>query len=131
MRSDSLRAELAFLHAIARGAGDPVLVLRVARVLDDVVPEERAALYFDVILEVLPASTRRRLELLMQKADLEFRSEFMRGLVQKGLQKGRTEGRAEGLRAGVRAVLAARGIAISEKDERMLAACDDLEMLEA
>lgn len=142
VRDRSLRVEVAFLHAVARGPREPALVLRAARMFDDLLPEERAALYFDVVLDVLPASTRRQLEILMEKAHLEFRSEFMRGLVKKGLEKGQTEGRAkglaegraegraEGLRAAIRAVLAAREIVLSKKDERALAGCDDLHVLE-
>jgi hypothetical protein len=129
-RHQSLRAELAFLRAIARGERDPSVVLKAARVFDDLLPEERGALYFDVILDALPASARRRLEIVMQKEQLKFRSEFMRGLVKEGLQKGRTEGRAEGLRDGIRAVLAARDVTLTKKDERALDECDEVSVLE-
>jgi len=46
--------EIAFLRAVAHGRHDLRLVTSAGLLFDAKLPDERAALYFDVILDVLP-----------------------------------------------------------------------------
>jgi hypothetical protein len=57
-------------------------------------PEDQARLYFDVIVNALPAAIRQLLEARMQR--YEYQSEFARKYYGQGLEEGREEGREEG-----------------------------------
>ncbi len=135
--------EIAFLRAVAHGRHDLQLVTSAGLLFDAKLPDDRAALYFDVILDVLPISKRRALESFMEKERLKFRSEFMRNLVKEGLEKGLEkglakghargleEGRVEGLRGALRAILDAREIQLSTAQTRQLERCEDPAVLDA
>jgi hypothetical protein len=66
-------------------------------------PEDRARLYYDLIMAAAPDAVQRYLEKLMMKG-YEYQSEFARKYYGQGLQTGRAEGletgRAEGLETG-------------------------------
>ena len=51
-------------------------------------------------------------------------------LLRDARREGRVEGRVEVARAGVRRVLARRGLAVAEEQERRIEACADLKVLQ-
>jgi hypothetical protein len=133
--------ELAFLCALAHGSEEPELVLEAARLFDEL-PGERGALLLELVLAALPAGTRELLEVMMQSGQYEYKSAYLRGLLERGRtegrvegrvegrEEGRTEGRVEGTRAALLAVLAARGLAPSDEVRARIEACTDGELLQ-
>jgi hypothetical protein len=117
--------ELAFLCALAHGSEEPELVLEAAKLFDEL-PGERGALLLELVLSALPEKTRKVLEEIMQSGHYEYKSEYLRGL----LERGRTEGRAEGARAALLAVLAARGITPSDGGRARIEACTEVDVLQ-
>jgi hypothetical protein len=117
--------ELAFLCALAHGSEEPELVLEAAKRFDEL-PGERGALLLELVLSALPEKTRKLLEEIMQSGHYEYKSEYLRGL----LERGRTEGRAEGARAALLAVLAARGIIPSDAGRARIEACTEVDVLQ-
>ena len=71
----------------------------------------------------------------MASGNYEYQSDFARRYVAQGKAQGKAEGRAEGEAAGLShallVVLAARGVAVSEDVRARIAACADLEQLDA
>ncbi|MBX3187499.1 MAG: hypothetical protein KF819_10815 [Labilithrix sp.] len=136
--------EMAFLRALVLGPEDASVVLEALGTFDDL-PQERAMLYFDQILEALPDALRRDVEReLMQQQGYEPKSEFLRNFIErrreeghveghvKGLEQGLEQGREEGrdrLRSAIRSVLGAREIAMTAAHEQKLVACSDLDVL--
>jgi hypothetical protein len=88
--------ELAVLSAIAHPS---IEVARAALAALDGLPEDRAHLYFDVILDALPEAARNALEEPMQQ--YEYKSDFAR----KHFSLGEAKGREAGQRALQRAAL--------------------------
>ena len=66
-------------------------------------PENQARLYWDVIMNGLPADVRRTLETRMIKG-YQYQSDFARKYYGQGREEGREVGRQEGLRAAVAAL---------------------------
>lgn len=82
-----ITVEVAFVRAVAHGGRDPRLVTTAGFVFDAMLPVERAALYFDVILDALPISKRRALESFMEKESLQLRSWYFKKLARKASPK--------------------------------------------
>jgi hypothetical protein len=120
---EALRApELAVMSAMAHGAGqDREPVLDTLLVALSTIDEERATLYADVVLSVLPEAARRYLEGLMTSRTYEYRSEFARGYFFKG--------RAEGEADAVLEVLDARGLDVTEDVRERVTGCTDIDQL--
>jgi hypothetical protein len=124
--------ELAVLSAMAHGgrAGrEPVLkaFLSVLSAVD----EERATLYSDVVLSVLPEAASRYLEAMMRSGTYEYQSDFVRRYVFQGRAEGRAQGRAEGEAKAVLEVLDARGMDVPEDVRARVVGCTDLEQLKS
>jgi hypothetical protein len=116
--------ELAVLSAMAHGAALDVgaAVAFAAAAASWQLPEDRAALYWDLIQASLSDATRAALEDIMSAGHYEYQSEFAKRYF--------AEGKAEGKAEGVLRVLAARGIAISEVQKRRVTECTDLRRLD-
>jgi len=63
-------------------------------------PTDRAELYFDVILDALPATIRQLVEASMLRH--EYKSDFARKYYGQGLEQGRQDGLEQGHQAGLR-----------------------------
>jgi hypothetical protein len=94
--------------------------------------EDRARLYFDVILAALPEKVRAALEAWMQEHD--YQSEFARRYLQQGIEEGIEQGIERGIERGLqRAVLAlarAKVRALSADEEAHVQRLDDTAVLE-
>jgi flagellar biosynthesis/type III secretory pathway protein FliH len=102
--------------------------------------EDRARLYFDVILAALPETVRAALEAWMQKH--EYHSEFARRYLQQGIEEGIERGIEQGIERGIeqgierglqRAVLAlasAKVRGLSPDEEAHVHRIDDASVLE-
>ncbi len=105
-------------------------------------PEDDAKLYVDLILSAIPDALRREVEAKMNLQGYEYQSDFAKKYVAQGEAKGRAEGeakgraegeakgRAEGLAEALLRVLRARGIAVSDAEERRILSCQDKETLD-
>jgi hypothetical protein len=74
-------------------------------------PAELARLYYDVIIDALPATVRQVLEARMQR--YEYKSDFARKYYGQGLQEGRQEGLQEGRQEGLQEGLQEAAIAVA------------------
>lgn len=100
--------ELAVLSALAHGGGPQGEAIgRAAASIVHDLDDTRARLYVDLILDALNDGARRALEALML-GEYQYRSEFMRNLVQQNIQKGLQKGLDEGERAMLQRMLRAR-----------------------
>lgn len=103
-------------------------------------PEDRARLYYDLIMAAAPDAVQQYLEQLMLKG-YEYQSEFARKYYGQGLQTGRAEGletgraegletgRAEGLRAAVLELARARVADLTPEEAAALGALRDEALL--
>jgi hypothetical protein len=93
--------ELAVLSVLAH----PVLAVAEAAIAAVArLPEDRARLYWDVVMAALPDQLRRIL-LEAHVKNYEYQTDFARKFVAQGRQEGRQEGRREGRDDGLRAAL--------------------------
>ena len=121
--------EVAVLSAIAHGAGaEQKDVLEALRAAFEVLDQERAELYTDVVLAALPAAVRDYLEAVMHPLIQKYgyQSDFARRFFEQGEAKGKAEGEAE----AVLTVLDARGIAVTDDAREEIVGCTDLGQLE-
>ncbi len=103
------RPELAVLSAMAHGEGElgaaiAAAVLPAVEILDD----ERAKFYYDLVVSSLNEAARRALEAMMK--GYEYQSDFAK----KYIALGRDEGRAEARARDVLTVLRVRGITVPD-----------------
>jgi hypothetical protein len=84
--------------------------------------QERAMLYWDVVLSCLNQAARRALEEMMESGNYEIQSEFLRKYVAKGKANGKAE--------AVLLVLETRGLAIPDEVRQRVLASSDLAELE-
>ncbi|MEU6830082.1 hypothetical protein ABZ894_15670 [Nocardia beijingensis] len=90
--------------------------------------DERAKMYYDLVVAALSKTARHRLEELMTSTfKYEYQSDFARKYVAQGRDEGRTE---EAVRAFF-LVLEARGIDIPARTRAEIAGCTDLDQLES
>jgi hypothetical protein len=114
--------ELAVLGAIAHGSTD-FAVLDALLGAFDVLDEDRAALYCDIVLDALPAAARDHLEALVTTGTHEYRSDFARGYF--------AQGKAEGKAEGILTVLRVRGVDVPEDVRATITGCTDLDRLDS
>jgi hypothetical protein len=102
--------ELAVLSAMAHGRNADIekstRIAHAAQIASLALDDDRARLYFDLILSSLSEAARRALQ-TMNPATYEYQSEFCRGLFAQGVAQGMEQGRESGERSG-RAAFAAR-----------------------
>ncbi|HVY79948.1 MAG TPA: DUF4351 domain-containing protein, partial [Steroidobacteraceae bacterium] len=95
--------ELAVLSAMAHGRDSDTekstRIALAAHIASLGLDEDRARLYFDLVLSSLSEAARRALQ-TMNPATYEYQSDFCRGLFAQGKAAGRTEGRMEGRMEG-------------------------------
>jgi hypothetical protein len=101
--------DLAILSALAHGHDpDAKLAAQIAAVAQGAsmrLDEDRAQLYFDLILNSLSEAAREVLLETMRPFKYEYQSDFVKGYVAQGRAEGRVEGRAEGRAEGRVAIL--------------------------
>ncbi|MFI6573083.1 hypothetical protein [Nocardia fluminea] len=130
--------ERATLSAIAHGAGphmEEVLAAFLAGLMKT--DDEHAKMYLDLVDEALSVAASRRLEELMESTP-QYRGRIATKYMAKGREEGRAEGRAE-VQAkvaetaahAVLTVLTARGLELSAAQRAQLAACTDIDQLDA
>ena len=115
--------ELAVLSALAHGsrsAPRPIFEALLAAL--DVVDQDHANLYADVVLAVLPKAARDYLEALMITTTHEYQSDFARRYFAKGEAKGEAK--------AVLTVLEARGVEVPDDARNRITGCADLSQLE-
>jgi hypothetical protein len=115
---------LAVLSAMAHGGmpgGQAVLDAMFAGLT--AVDHDRASLYADVVLTVLPAAAREYLEALMTTATPQYQSDFAKRYF--------GQGEAQGKAQAVLAFLEARGLKISDEARDRISSCTDLDQLDA
>jgi len=122
--------ELAVLSALAHGgrpgqAGVLEALLAGLRAVGD----DRAGLYADVVLAVLPAAARDYLEALMTTT-YEYQSDFARRYFNQGEAEGEARGRAEGEASAVLAILDAREVEVPDDVRADITGCTDLDQLD-
>ena len=103
---------------------------------------EGASPYYDLVLQAINDTVRRRLEELMRSGNYTFQSEFAKKYVAEGRKKGRKEGRKEGREEGqiegrvdsaiksLLKVLEARGLEVSDAQLKTIKSCNDPATLE-
>jgi hypothetical protein len=125
-------AELAVLSAMAHGNGPKGLaVLRAALGALGRLDQEHAAVYFQIVYNVLREPMRQALEALMegQTEDKATFPPFVQRLIDRGKLEGRREGRVEGLRDALFQLLAHAGITLTEEERARIQACTEPETL--
>jgi len=115
-------------HAKAPDA-QPVAEAAVDLTLDKL-PKHLAAEQLDAILGMVDEALRAHLEKRIME-HREYRSEFFRGIYNKGAAEGEAKGIAKGKAEGILAVLAARGIPVSDTIRDRILACTDIATLDA
>jgi len=128
--------ELAVLSAVTHGA-DPGKGKDILRAMHDgfaALDPDKAHLYADYVLRMLPAAPRVYLEELLATGTAKYRSDYaLRCIAEgraEGLAEGRAEGRAEGYAMAVLAALGRRGVAVPEEAAERIRGCTDLAQLE-
>jgi hypothetical protein len=121
--------ELAVLSALAHGNEPSVGLGAVlhAFAASAELPEERAKIYFDLIVHTLGAAARRALEEAMDPSKYVYKSDFARKYIAQGRAEGKAEGRAEALLV----LLDARRIEVRDVDRARILGCRDVETLDA
>lgn len=129
--------ELAILSAMAHGNGTGGLaVVQAALVALGRLDREHAAVYFQIIWDVLREPMQRALEALVMERQTEGKIEFPpfaqrifeRGVHEgklDGLREGELKGKLDGLREALFRLLARAGIALSEDERARIQACSD------
>ncbi|MFT3768435.1 MAG: hypothetical protein QM820_23550 [Minicystis sp.] len=121
--------ELAILSAMAHGNGpDGLAVVQVALTALGRLDREHAAVYFQIIRDVLREPMRRALEALVMQRQAEGEVEFppfAQRIFEQGESKGLREGKLDGLREALLRLLARAGIALSDDDRARIQACTD------
>ena len=118
--------ELAVLSAMAHGDRHREPVFHALLAALDVVGPERANLYADLVLAVLPRASRKTLEVCMTTSTHRYHSEFAR----RYFDQGQAQGEAKGEAKAVLAVLAARGIQLPDDLREQITTCTDLDQLD-
>jgi hypothetical protein len=123
--------ELAVLSTLAHATRpDPLPRFDALLAALDVIETERAFLYHDFVLSVLPAAARKLLEDYMTTTEYPFQSEFAKRNFADGKQEGKQEGKAEAKAQDVLTILDARGVTVSDEARGTITECIDLEQLD-
>ncbi len=121
-------AELAVLSLLAHRRHADRSALRAATAALVATGGVRASLYFDLLHATFGQALTRAVEDLMMNG--EPLSEWARAHYWQGKTEGKAEGEAAGKAKSVLTVLSARGLALSEKEQRCILACTDHERLD-
>lgn len=121
--------ELAILSAIAHGNGrEGLAIVQAALTALGRLDREHAAVYFQIIWDVLREPMRRALEALVMERQSQGKATFppfAQQLIDRGKTEGRAEGRAEEAARAVLTALRVRGIPVSDAArERIMAERD-------
>lgn len=92
--------------------------LTAAQELDD----ERAILYYDLVVMAVSTVVRRKLEDLMLPQGYEFQSDFARKYFSQGQQKGKIE--------ALLTFLSSRGLTLDDEQREMIVGCQDKDTLD-
>ena len=126
--------ELAVMSAMAHGDDHREPVFHALLAALGTVGPDRAALYADLVLAVLPQAARKTLEVCMTTSAHPYQSDFARRYFDQGEAKGEAKGRAEGEAKGeakaVLAILTARGIDVPDDLREQITTCTDLDQLD-
>jgi hypothetical protein len=126
--------ELSVLSAMAHGNGpDGLAVLQAAFGALARLDVEHAAVYFQIIWNVLREPMQRALEALVMERQAEGKAQFppfAQQLIDRGKVQGLREGKLEGLHEALLRLLARAGIALTEDDRARIQACDDAATLD-
>jgi hypothetical protein len=123
--------ELAVLSALAHGGEPEPSVFTALFAALDVIDLDQATLYIDLVLMVLPAAARVWLEEFMTTTPFRYQSEFALRYFGQGKAEGKVEGKVEGEANALLAILDARGIAVPDDVRAEIAACTDIDQLDA
>ena len=128
--------ELAVLSGVTHG-GDPEKGKDVLRAMHDgfaVLDPDKAHLYADYVLRMLPKASKAYLEELLATGTAKYRSEYaLRCKAEgraEGREEGREEGRFEGFALAVLSTLRRRGVPVPAAAEEKIRKCTDLGQLE-
>ncbi|AUX44409.1 hypothetical protein SOCE26_058730 [Sorangium cellulosum] len=126
--------ELSILSAMAHGNGpEGLAVLEAAFEALGRLDHEHAAVYFQIIWNVLREPMRRALEALVMERQSEGKATFppfAQKLIEMGELKGFREGELKGLREALLRLVARAGIPLTEDERARIRACDDTVTLE-
>jgi hypothetical protein len=126
--------ELAILSAMAHGNGPHGLaVLQAAFGALGRLDREHAAVYFQIIWDVLREPMRRALEALVMERQTEGKATFppfAERLIERGKLEGFQDGKLEGLREALLRLVSRAGIALTEDELARIQACDDVATLD-
>jgi hypothetical protein len=126
--------ELAVLSAVAHGNGpNGLAVVQAALVALGRLDREHAAVYFQVIWNVLREPMRRALEVLVMERQTEGTATFppfMQRLIDRGFEEGRLDGRLDGLREALLRLMTRAGLTLTEDDRARIQACNDPTVLD-
>jgi hypothetical protein len=123
--------QLAVLSVIAHGSQpEPKPMFEALLAALEVVDHGQADLYADLVLTVLPAEARQRLEEFMTTTSHRFQSDFARRYFSAGEAKGEAKGMARGEAMALLAFLEARGIKVPDNVRTTIVDCTDSEQLE-
>jgi hypothetical protein len=125
--------ELAILSAMAHGNGPQGLaVLQAAFGALGRLDREHAAVYFQIIWNMLREPMRRALEALVER-QTEGKATFppfAQQLIERGKLEGLQQGKLEGRREALLRFIARAGITLTENDHARIHACDDVATLD-
>lgn len=123
-------AELVILSAVTHGNGPKgPAVLEVALRALGRLDQEHAAVYFQIIYNVLRDPMRRALEALIMDRQTEATKTFP-PFVQRLIDNGKLEGERKGKRDALLRFLARAGIALTDEDRARIQACEDAATLD-
>jgi hypothetical protein len=122
--------ELAILSAMAHGNGpEGLVVVQTALTALGRLDHEHAAVYFQILWNMLREPMRRALETLVMERQTEGKATFP-PFAQQIFERGIQEGELKGLRDALVRLLARAGIALTEDDRARVAACADTATLD-
>ena len=116
---------LAVLSGIAHGDAADLGVAHAALGALDVLPEQEALVYFDLIFESLNAAARAALEQQMRAGTHVWQSDFVKKHRAEGEAEGEAKGEVKGKAASVVLVLEGRGLRLRAKERERILACAD------
>ncbi|MFO0756316.1 MAG: hypothetical protein U0359_07475 [Byssovorax sp.] len=130
--------ELSVLSAMAHGNGpEGLAVLQAAFGALGRLDREHAAVYFQIIWNVVREPMRQALEKLVMEGQIEGKATFppfAQRLIEqgerKGELKGKIEGKVEALHEALLRLLARAGLALGEGDRARIEACNDIATLD-
>jgi hypothetical protein len=126
--------ELAILSAMAHGNGpEGLAVVEAAFLALGGLDREHAAVYFQIIWNVLREPMQRALEALAMEQQTEGKATFppfAQRLIERGLREGERKGKLDGKRETLLRLLARAAIVLTEDERARVQACEDPVLLD-